>query len=91
MTTKNATQCVSLQGVGTRPGKLAGELVPGDVVMWDAGFTTTVEKVVPSKTGKTVTVTYQPSNHGRRYTALDRAERHERRHSVTRLVAVIDR
>lgn len=51
---KNA---VKLQGIsGTRKGTPVKDLKPGDVIMWNFGYTSKVVKLDPSKTGKSFTV-----------------------------------
>ena len=61
---------VKLQGVsGWIKAKPAVELKPGDVIMWNYGYTSTVMAVTPSKTGKTVdveTVSNESDYHGTR-------------------------
>ena len=45
---------VQLQGIGKKPGKPARELRPGDVIIWNYGYKSTVILATPSKTGKTI-------------------------------------
>ena len=56
---------VKLQGI---PGYLKGtpvkHLRPGDVIMWNYGYTSTVIMVEASRTGKTYTVTLKSSDTG---------------------------
>jgi len=74
---------VKLQGVsGWIKAKPAGELKPGDVIMWNYGYTETVLAVTPSKTGKTVSVDIICDGSGYRST---------RKFGAARLVAVPDR
>lgn len=74
---------MKLQGVsGWIKAKPAGELKPGDVIMWNYGYTSTVLAVAPSKTGKTVTVETADDKSGNHYT---------RKMTASRLVAVPDR
>jgi len=74
---------VKLQGVsGWIKAKSAAELKPGDVTMWNYGYTETVLAVVASKTGKTVSVEISDDKTGNHYT---------RKMGAARLVAVPDR
>lgn len=74
---------MKLQGVsGWIKAKPAGELKPGDVTLWNYGYTETVLAVAPSKTGKTVTVEIMDDKSGNHYT---------RKLGAARLVAVPDR
>ena len=43
-----------LQGVGAHAGKPAGEVVPGDVLVWNGGATSTVLRKL-KETAKTIT------------------------------------
>lgn len=56
---------VKLQGI---PGYLKGTPVkavkPGDVIMWNYGYTSTVISTEASKTGKTYTVTLRSDDSG---------------------------
>lgn len=77
------TDSMKLQGIrGWIKAKPAGELKPGDVTMWNYGYTETVLSVTPSKTGKTVTVEIVSDQSGMHHTRKFRADR---------LVAVPDR
>lgn len=72
-----------LQGVsGWIKAKPAAELKPGDVTMWNYGYTETVLSVAPSKSGKTVTAVIIDDKSGNKYT---------RKLGAARLVAVPDR
>lgn len=46
---------VHLQGIGKVSSKCAGDLAVGDVLMWNYGSTSTVERIV-KVTAKTITV-----------------------------------
>lgn len=54
---------VHLQGIGKVPAKRVADLKLGDVLMWNYGSTSKVVGLVPSKSGKTVTVATQ-NEHG---------------------------
>lgn len=57
---------VQLQGVGKRPAVKAADLEPGMTIMWNFGYTSTVIEVVPSKTGKSLTI--RTESNGKTYT-----------------------
>ena len=78
--------CVRIQAVGWVPAKPARELQVGDVVLWNFGYATEVVAIEPSKSGKTLTVTYRPSDLGRRNAW---AKEHTRRHSADSLLGIL--
>lgn len=59
---------VSLSGVGSVNARNASNLKKGDILMFNYGYTSRVESVTPSKTGKSVTVTTRSSISGEKYT-----------------------
>jgi hypothetical protein len=68
---------VWLQGVGWAPGKPAGQLRVGDRLLWNQGFTSTVEKV-EKISAQFVNVTER----------LDDGDKYDRRMKVDRMVAI---
>lgn len=70
---------IRLQSVGWVPARQANEIKVGDRLMWNFGSVYTVEKVVQSKTGKTIEIT-EKSSEGKAYT---------RKLGSTRLVCIL--
>jgi hypothetical protein len=67
---------VKLQGMrGWIKAKPAGELRPGDVTLWNFGYTETILSVTPSKTGKMVTVEIVSDQSGSHHTRKMKADR----------------
>lgn len=58
---------VHLQGIGKHKAIQAEKLVPGSVIVWNFGYKSIVLSVVPSKSGKTYTITTESEN-GKIYT-----------------------
>ena len=48
---------VQIQGIGARPAVPAEQLRAGMIILWNYGYTSTVVSVVPSSSGKTLTLT----------------------------------
>lgn len=66
---------VKLQGLpGWQLAKKAADLRPGDILLWNFGSTSTVTKVTPSATGKSVTVDFTTED-GKLYRRTFRAQR----------------
>lgn len=67
----NPASCeyIRLQGL---PAPVAGirgaDLQPGNVIVWNYGYTSTVISVTPSKTGKTLSLVTRDDNSGKVYT-----------------------
>jgi len=47
---------IQLQGVGKRKAIKASELKPGMKILWNFGYSSLVVEIIPSKTGKTLTL-----------------------------------
>lgn len=55
---------IRLQGVGWREAKPVNELKVGDTIFWNFGAYSTVLKLVPSRTGKSITAVLKESDSG---------------------------
>lgn len=64
---------VSLSGVGNVNARNASNLKKGDILLFNYGYTSRVESVSPSKTGKSVTVTTRSSISGEKFTKTYRS------------------
>ena len=54
------TKTIHLQGIyGQHPAVKASELKPGDITVWNGGYTEKIVAVEPSKSGKTVKATFE--------------------------------
>lgn len=58
----------ALSGVGSVSGYNASNIKKGDILMFNYGYTSRVESVTPSKTGKTVSITTRSSISGEKFT-----------------------
>lgn len=66
---------VKLQGLpGWQHAKKAADILPGDILLWNFGSTSTVTKVTPTTTGKSVTVDFTTEG-GKLYRRTFRANR----------------
>ena len=54
-----------LQGIGSVPAKAAMDLVQGDVIRWNYGYTSTVLDLIPSASGKTITAVLLENQSGK--------------------------
>lgn len=63
----------TLSGVGSVPGYNASNIKKGDILMFNYGYTSKVENVVPSKTGKSVSITTRSSISGEKFTKTYRS------------------
>lgn len=52
---QNSPNAMRLQGIGVVQGTPAGELKPGDVIMWNFGYKSVVVELL-KETAKTVTI-----------------------------------
>lgn len=60
---------INLQGLPYPvPAVRAADLRPGTVIVWNYGYTSTVVSVVPSATGKSLTLTTRSNGDGKNYT-----------------------
>lgn len=75
---------VQLQSVGKKPAIKAQNLIVGDVMVWNFGSTSKVVEIIPSKTGKTLTVITEYVNF------KGEVEQGKRRFNADRLVVVQD-
>lgn len=64
---------ITLLGVGNVNARSASNLKKGDILMWNNGYTSRVESVTPSKTGKSVSVTTRSSISGEKFTKTYRS------------------
>lgn len=71
---------VHLQGVGKVPAKRVADLKLDDVIMWNYGSTSKVVGLVPSKSGKTITMATQN----------EKGDLFSRTHNAETLLAVVD-
>ena len=54
---------VKLQGISTpQDAKPVKDLKPGDVILWNFGYSSTVVELIPSKTGKMITAMLRGSD-----------------------------
>jgi len=58
---------IHLQAVGNVPAVKASELQVGDVLRWNFGYTSTIERITPNQTGSMITVEFVGSKYPRRY------------------------
>lgn len=72
---------ITLQSVGEVDARKVSNLRAGDILMWNFGATSRVEKIEPSKTGKTYIVTTRSSESGNTY---------ERKMTANRLVGIAE-
>ena len=75
---------VQLQSVGKKPAIKAENLMVGDVMVWNFGSTSKVVEIIPSKTGKTLTVITEYIN------MYGEVEQGKRRFNADRLVVIED-
>lgn len=62
-------QYIKLQGVFAPVRGIRGaDLTPGNVIIWNFGYTSTVTRVTPSATGKTITLETRDDRTGKTYT-----------------------
>ena len=60
---------IKLQGLPVPVRAIRGaDIVPGNVLMWNYGYTSTVTRVTPSATGKTLTLETRDDRTGKTYT-----------------------
>ena len=71
----NTSPTVQLQGIGRRPAVRARELKPGMRILWNFGYSSTVVSVIPSGTGKSVTLTTRKPFTGKIYTRRTTSDR----------------
>lgn len=68
---------VHLQGIGRRFAVPAKELMAGDVIIYNYGYTGVITEIIPSKTGKTYS-----------YTVVEDGEAYHHKTTAERLFAV---
>ena len=79
---------VKLQGVpGYNHGKAVKDLQPGDVIMWNGGFTSNVVELKPTKSGKMIDVILT-DNPNRYFPTYKDGKPYPRRMGANRLVAM---
>ena len=66
---------ITLSGVGSINARNASNLKKGDILMYNYGYTSRVESVKPSKTGKSVSVITRSSISGEKFTKTYRNDR----------------
>lgn len=72
-------ETIKLQGIsGKQQAKQVKELKIGDIIKWNYGYTSEVVELIPSKTGKTITVMLKSQDNVVR----------DRKMGATRLVAI---
>ena len=69
MVNSDCCQYIKLQGVFAPVRGIRGrDLEPGNVIMWNFGYTSTVLRVTPSASGKTITMETRDDSTGKTYT-----------------------
>ena len=69
MITKESALSVKLIGVPYHvPGIRGRDLTPGTVLVWNGNYTSTVVRVIPSASGKTMTLITRDDKTGHEYT-----------------------
>lgn len=53
----DGVQCIWLQGIGWHGAKPIADIVVGDIVVYNYGGTARVDKISPSRTGGSITLT----------------------------------
>ena len=68
-------QTIHLQYMGEHPAIHARDVCPGDVMVFNGGFTHKVRSITPNKTGKTLTFEYvETDRDGKHYIQKRRAD-----------------
>ena len=89
LTTHSTTERIHLQGIGKVPAIRASAITIGTVLVWNHGYCSIVNRITPSKTGKSLYLETEALKYEPELDALVRTgERYKRTLRTTRLVAI---